>query len=149
MARWIGHRQDLFFGELDSRVNAVEMLTGHWQWHEHLTRAQSDLGTVRRDVDDHSDQLKGMSIILENHQTKEVKKANNTTSGVEHQAVILLPASPHTWKTKCGWKFAGKLNAETFAENATLIHTYRTCPTCHLLPESDEDSSSSSNDTDD
>lgn len=141
--------QDPSFGELDRRVNALEMLAGHRQWHEQLNRVQSDLATVKREVDDHSDQLKGISIVLQDHQIREVKKVINTTSGVEHQAVILMTASPHTWKTKCGWRFAGKFNAETFAENAPLIHTYRTCPKCHLLPESDEDSSSSSSDADD
>jgi hypothetical protein len=55
-----------------------------------------------------------------------------------------MTASSHTWKTKCGWRFAGKFNAE----NIPLIHTYRTCPKCHLLPESDEDNLSSSSDAD-
>ena len=140
---------DIKFGELDRRVNAIEMLAGHRQWCDELKQVLDDILAVRKDVENHSDQLRGVSIVLEDRQLRETKKVVNTMSGVEHQAIISLSASPHTWRTKCGWRFAGKFNAETFEADATLIHTYRQCPKCHLLPESQDDTSTSSDGTDD
>lgn len=138
----------LDFGELDRRVNAMEMLAVHRQSQDRLDDLQRDISALQRNVEDHSDQLKGISIALEDRQIIETKRIINTISGVEHRAVIALSASPHTWKTKCGWRFAGKFNAETFDENASLIHAYRMCPKCHLLPDSDDESSSSSSSDD-
>eukprot|EP00435_Cladocopium_sp_Y103_P047858 s2395_g14.t1 len=142
-------REEPEFGDLDKRVNALEMLDGHRQWQDQLNGLRDEIAVLHRNLEDHSDQLKGIAITIDDRPITDVKKVINTTSGVEHQAVIYLSASPHTWKTKCGWRFAGKFNAETFDKDAPLIHTYRTCPKCHLLPDSDDEDSTSSSNTDD
>ena len=77
-----------------------------------------------------------------------VKKVINIKSCVEHAATVSISASPHTWKTKCGWRFANEAFAKTFDEHANLIHTYKTCPNC-IAPNLDEDDSTSSSDSDD
>eukprot|EP00435_Cladocopium_sp_Y103_P067914 s724_g30.t1 len=136
------------FGYMDARAHAEEMLDLDRKLQDQMTLVKDHVNTLTQRLDQHADQLQGISLVL-NSGTDETWKVINTKSRVEHSTTIRMSSSPHSWKTKCGWNFAGKKYAETFSEHANLIHTYKMCPKCHQLPDDETDTSSSLTDTDD
>ena len=136
------------FSELDGRVRAIEMFQQDRTDRDNIRATEKQIEKLKNQVEDHSDQLEGLALVVDESHSTQIKKVISARSGVEHQAVFNPVASPHTWRTKCGWGYSGKLYAESYDGSASLIHTYRTCPKCcsHSCPDDDSESSSSTED---
>ena len=143
-----GISEPLAFGEMDQRVRAMETLLADQEWKQQLRQTQDQVESILSSIKLQSEQILQITDKMERPQVTDLRKVINTRSGVEHLAQISNHSSPHSWRTKCGWSFSGKGHAETFAHDAKLIHTYPLCPKCHLNPDRN-DSSSSSSDTED
>lgn len=136
------HQAPPAFDDLDHRVQAEKMLKDAEELQRRLNHLTGKVDELNAEVEHHSELFEGVDVIL-NDKSLETWKVVNMRSKVEHQAIIRLTSSPHNWKTKCGWSFAGKKYAETFNDSMQLIHTYKLCPKCHLLPDQEEQHSSS------
>eukprot|EP00435_Cladocopium_sp_Y103_P032334 s1069_g8.t1 len=90
-----GSADDVRFGELDRRVNAIEMLEGHRRWCDELNQVRQEIISVRQDLENHSDQLRGVSLVLEDRQIRETKKVINTTLSLKGPRALeeIRPAS--------------------------------------------------------
>ena len=143
----VAKSSDHTFSDFDEKVKATETFEQHKDMAKQIEQLKLTLSQISRKLDHHAEQFDGLDVMLDNQQTLEVRKVINTRSNVEHSALISLQSSPHGWRTKCGWQFAGKSYAETFKHDAPLIHTYKFCPKCHSHPDhSDNTTTSTSSD---
>lgn len=131
------------FQEIDRRADVRAMLDDREQLKLRMKSLEDKISNISQQMEQHADEMQGVSVVLENF-GQETWRVINTRSCVEHCAQVRLSSSPHTWRTRCGWAFSGKKNAETFNETASLIHAYKKCPKCHQADSSDESSSAHS-----
>ena len=114
---------------------------------EEQTHASNERSQLRKEIEnlknqiaDVSTTLDGVTQIVNKRSVREAWWVLNDTSKVLRSAVVDLSTPPLTWKTACGWKFAGQPKTTTFRESPSE-DVGRKCPKC--MPGNDETSSSS------
>lgn len=118
--------------ELDSRVKALETLNEYKADVRSFVQIVDKIRQIESEISEQSHIVDGLSIVVQEGAFTEQKQVLNSKSCVTHKSLISLTRSPHTWKTFCGWFYAGKRHAHTIAINAPSPDNYKPCPKCSL-----------------
>ena len=131
------------FKDFDFRVRALETLAQFNAEAQERRDIDSRLRQIEREQEHQGDIVEGISIAVQERCLADQVQVLNSRSMVVHKSLISLSRSPHTWKTVCGWSYAGKRHAFTIGIAETAPVSYKPCPKC-TKQHSNQDSSSSS-----
>eukprot|EP00435_Cladocopium_sp_Y103_P035473 s1409_g9.t1 len=81
------------FGQMDARAHADEMFNLDKRLQDRMMLVEDRVNTLNQQLDQHADQLQGISIVL-NSGTEETWKVINTKSRVEHRSDIQKISAP-------------------------------------------------------
>ncbi len=122
------------FGELDQRVKALETLLSYQDTCESMKTLSKRCLKLERTQEDIGTQLDGISLVLDHKREEELMFVINLRCDVKHKAVVSLSNSPHSWKTLCGWRFAGKIHARTEMHGTETQHEGKNLPKVFYTP---------------
>lgn len=120
-------------------VLASQMLSEHVELKKTIKALTENYLGMSRSLEELSDQVDGIGHVISPRTPLEEWRVDNDLSKVTHRALISLSASPSTWTTMCGWKFAGESHAATYRLEEEEV---KGAPDCKSLSDSSSDSSS-------